>query len=439
MWVDVLKPSISNLALVCRVCLMVFGVSLFFAQPGKAQTADLDLDGIPNVIETSVGLNPASASDANLDLDGDGWSNLDEYRFGSGIDNASIHPANTQIEVNAHQKGFGGDSGAGDRLGFGVDVEGATALIGARFDDSTGMDSGVVYVFTQTSDLWTQQAKLVANDASAGDLFGYAVSLSGETALVSAVGDSGAGAGSGSAYVFTRSGTVWTRQAKLVASDSAAGDRFGVSVSLAGETVLIGANLDDDGASASGSAYVFVRSGTVWTEQAKLVASDAGEDDEFGISVALDGDTALVGAFLDDDTAVDSGSAYVFTRSGGAWTEQAKLVADDPEDSELFGVSVALDAETALVGAQFDDSVSLTLDVGSVYVFVRTGISWTQQDKLYATDPATDDNFGFALSLSGDRALVGAHGNEAALTDAGAAYLFIRSGTTWTQRLKFRV
>ncbi len=167
--------------------------------------------------------------------------------------------------------------------------------------------------------------KLTASDAAAGDVFGFSVALSGDTALVGAVGDDDAGSFSGSAYVFVRSGTSWIQQAKLTASDAASNDIFGGSVALIGDTALVGAAGDDDAGSVSGSAYVFVRSGTTWTEQAKLTASDAAAGDRFGIAVALNGSTALVVAPNDDDAAFSSGSAYVFVRSGTTWSQQAKL------------------------------------------------------------------------------------------------------------------
>ncbi len=159
--------------------------------------------------------------------------------------------------------------------------------------------------------------KLTASDAALKDQFGFSVALSGDTALVGARRDDDAGSNSGSAYVFVRSGTTWTEQAKLTASDAAVDDRFGLGVALSGDTALVGAYRDDDAGSDSGSVYVFVRSGTTWTEQAKLTASDAAADDRFGTSVALSGDTALVGAYLDDDAGSSSGSAYVYIDLAG--------------------------------------------------------------------------------------------------------------------------
>ncbi len=174
---------------------------------------------------------------------------------------------------------------------------------------------------------WNQQAKLTAGDAATGDRFGRAVAVSGDTAVIGAYWDDDGGTESGSAYVFTRTGGVWSQQAKLTASDPGAFDWFGVSVAVSGDTAVIGARWDDDGGTDSGSAYVFARSGEVWSQQAKLIPSDLAANDFFGISVAVSGDTAVIGAHGNDDGGSESGSAYVFTRSGVAWSQQAKLTA----------------------------------------------------------------------------------------------------------------
>jgi hypothetical protein len=326
------------------------------------------------------------------------------------------------------------DGAADDRFGESVSVSGDTALVGARYDDDNGSASGTAYVFVRSGGVWTEQAKLLASDVAAGDYFGDSVSVSGDTALIGASGDDDSGSVSGSAYVFVRSGGVWTEQAKLLASDGAAGDGFGVSVSLSGDTALIGARYDDDNGEWSGSAYVFVRSGGLWTEQAKLLASDGAAQDDFGRCVSLSGDTALVGARYDDDNGSASGSAYVFVRSDGVWTDQAKLLASDGAAQDEFGRCVSLSADTALIGAYADDdngSVS-----GSAYVFVRSGGVWTEQAKLLASDGAAGDGFGVSVSLSGDIALIGAYADDDNGSLSGSAYVFVRSGGVWTEQAK---
>jgi len=288
---------------------------------------------------------------------------------------------------------------------------------------------------------FVEQAKLTALDAAAGDSFGVRVSISGDTAVVGAPGDDDGGDLSGSAYVFTRSGTTWTEQAKLTASDAAAGDGFGNTVAVSGDTAVVGAINDDDAGDRSGSAYVFVRSGTTWTQQAKLTASDAAAFDLFGREVAVSGDTTVITAASDDDGGLQSGSAYVFVRSGTTWTQQAKLTASDAAADDQFGNAVTVSGDTVIVGAAVDDNAGGS-NSGAAYVFVRSGTTWSQQAKLTASDPRTSDRFGFSVTVSGDTAVVGAifNGNLASNgfegDRTGAAYVLVRSGTTWTQQAK---
>jgi len=328
------------------------------------------------------------------------------------------------------------DAAAGDNFGISVAVSGNTAVIGAYLDDDGGTNSGAAYVFTRSGTTWNQQAKLTASDAAADDWFGYSVAVSGDTAVIGADGDDDGGNSSGAAYVFVRSGTTWSQQAKLTASDAAADDRFGASVAVDGDTAVIGAYRDDDGGADSGAAYVFIRSGTTWSQQAKLTASDAAADDQFGRSVAVDGDTAVIGAHRDDDSATNSGSAYVFTRSGTTWSQQAKLTASDAAANDYFGKSVAVDGNTAVIGAYGDDANGGT-DSGSAYVFTRSGTAWSQQAKMTASDAAANDWFGYSVAVSGDTAVIGVpfDDNDSG-TDSGSAYVFVRSGTTWNQQAK---
>lgn len=312
------------------------------------------------------------------------------------------------------QKLLASDGAAGDLFGRYVSLDGDTALISAYADDDNGVDSGSVYVFTHTGNTWTLQQKLHASDAAAGDCFGTSVSLNGDTALV---GECYQDENRGSAYVFTRTGTTWTQQAKLLASDGAAGDMFGFEVSLSGNTAIIGANGDDG---YRGSAYVFIRTGTTWTQQQKLTAPDGAPGDKFGLSPSLDGDTALIGAYAADNY---MGSAYVFTRTGTTWTLQQKLLASDGVWGDLFGCNVALSGDTALIGACYQNG-----NTGSAYVFTRTGTTWTQQTKLLASDGVWGDYFGYSVSINGDTALIGSL--------ADSAYIFTRTGTTWLQQQK---
>lgn len=332
-----------------------------------------------------------------------------------------------------------GDTAEGDQFGSAVSVDGDTALIGARYDDTdAGRDAGTAYVLIRSGGSWSQQARLEADDSAQDDSFGHSVSLSGDTALVGARSDdTAAGSNAGSAYVFVRNETIWSEEAKLEAGDAAEGDQFGQSVSLNSDTALVGAHLDDTAAgNDAGSAYIFVRSGAVWSEQAKLEGSDSTSDTWFGYSVSMDGDTALVGAYLGDTSAgADAGSAYVFVRSGTLWNQEAKLEAGDAEANDRFGFSVSLDGDTALVGAFADDTAAGS-DAGSAYVYVRSGSIWSEEARLESEDGAEGDRFGISVSIDGDSALVGAVGDDNGGSYSGSAYVFTRGGTNWSQKVR---
>jgi hypothetical protein len=314
-------------------------------------------------------------------------------------------------------------------------------IVGAASDDvGPTLDQGSAHIYRWTGSGWTLEATLIAADGAAGDSFGTFVALDGDTAIVGAYTDDiGTTIDQGSAYVFIRSGTTWAQQAKLIASDGAFDDRFGCSVAISGNTAIIGAYTDDIGPSSDqGSAYVFVRTATTWTQQARLTAADGTANDDFGVGVAISGDTAIVGAMLHEvGASANQGAAYVFTRSGTTWTQQARLTAADGTPNDRLGISVAISGDTALAAAYFDD-VGANPDQGSVYVFTRSDTTWTQQAKLTAADGADSDWFGYSIALSGDTALIGAYLHDVgAAAGQGAAYAFTRSGTTWTQLATF--
>ena len=304
----------------------------------------------------------------------------------------------------------------------------------AKFDDTAGgANAGSAYVFVRNGTSWSEQAHLFASDGASGDNFGVSIAISGDTIVVGAIfDDTAGGTNAGSAYVFVRSGTSWTEQAHLFASDAAGNDRFGSSVAISGDTIVVGAHFDTTAAGAVGSAHVFVRSGTTWSEQAHLFASD-GADDVFGNSVAISGDSIVVGAMF-DDTAVglDAGSAYVFVRSGTTWSEQAHLFASDAAEFDRFGRSVAISGDTIVVGALDAAGDPFT---GSAYVFVRSGTTWSEQTHLLPSDGADSDDFGISVAISGDTIVVGAKFDDTAGgANAGSAYVFVRSGTTWSEQ-----
>ncbi len=323
------------------------------------------------------------------------------------------------------------DGAADDPLfGAAVAVDGDTLIVGASIDDvGANAEQGSAHVYRWNGAMWVFEATLTASDGAGGDFFGFSVALAGHTALVGAPGDDvGMNPDQGSAYVFTRSPgarAAWIQQAKLVAGDAAANDSFGGSVAVSGDTAVVGAWEDDVGGNFDqGSAYVFTRSGTVWTQQAQLIASDGEGADRFGVNVAISGDTAIVGALYDDvGDVVDQGSAYVFTRVGTVWKEQARLTASDGATGDFLGISVALSGDTAIVGALGTNAYQ-----GSAYAFTRSGTVWNQQAKITAPDGAANDWFGYSVSLSGDTSVVGAQYDE---VGQGSAWVFHRRNGLW--------
>ncbi len=330
------------------------------------------------------------------------------------------------------------DGASGDSFGFDVAVSGDTAVIGAFKDDDTvkGVDLGSAYVFVRSGKIWHQQAKLTATDGAANDTFGGKVALFGDTAVIGAAFEDAKGVNSGSAYVFNRTGTDWHQKVKLVADDTTAGDAFGQSIALSDDIIVIGAPRDDDKGNDSGAVYVFTKSGTNWIQKAKLTASDGAAGDVFGISIALSGDTIIVGADLNDEKALNAGAVYVFTRSGNIWLQQAKLMAADGADTDIFGVRVALSGDTALISARRDDDDVMGVDSGSAYIFTRTGTTWQQKAKLAASDGAADDRFGRSVALVGDHAVIGAMFQGDNGEKSGSAYIFSRSGNMWHEKAK---
>lgn len=322
------------------------------------------------------------------------------------------------------------DAATNDLLGSSVALSGDTAVIGAPNDDGA---AGAAYVFVRNGTGWTQQQKLVASDAAGLQAFGTSVAIAGDTVLVGArFDDNASGSDAGAAYVFVRSGGVWTEQQKLLGSDTGAFDELGAAVALSGDTAVVGALLANDGS--DGGAYVFVRSAGVWTQQQKLTAADAADSDEFGLAVAIAGDTIVVGAARDDSSlGTDAGAAYVFTRAGVAWSQQQKLLAADGADGDRFGSAVAVAGDTTLVGAFWDDT-SAGSNAGSAYAFTRAGTSWSQQQKLVADDAGAGDQFGIAVSLAGDLAVVGADFDNTVRGLTGSAYVSVRTGLLWQQQ-----
>jgi hypothetical protein len=345
------------------------------------------------------------------------------------------------------------DEAADDFFGIPIAVSGNTLVLGATGGDAAVANQGSVRVFVRTGGVWTEQQTLTANDGAPGDGFGGAVAIQGNTIVVGASGadvrDAVNGVtvsrpDAGAVYVFVQQGGAWLQVQKLLASGRAANDLFGTSVALQADTVIVGAMGDDNG---RGAAYVFTRSGQVWTEQQKLVASDrmppcppppAQPCDfpffTFGRALTLAGDTVVVGSPRNGlGVATPPGAAYVFVRSNGVWTERQKLVASDDGETNSFGNAFSLSGDILAVAAPGDHQ-----ERGAVYIFVRDTFGvWNEQQKVTASDGLTGDLFGLAIALNGRTLLVGARGdNVGPNPNQGSAYVFELSDGVWIQRQK---
>jgi hypothetical protein len=385
-------------------------------------------------------------------------------------------------------------SGDGNTMAASSTAEDSAAKgINGNQADHSALNAGAVYVFVRTGGAWVQQAYLKASNAKSGDQFGSSLALSndGNTLAVGAVGEPSSATGvngnqadtsmpgAGAVYVFTRAGNAWSQQAYVKASNTGEksdGDQFGYSVALSGDgnTLATGAisedsaatgingNQADNSADSAGAVYVFTRAGGAWSQQAYVKPwNTTNRGNLFGYSVGLsgNGDTLAAGSY---DEERGKGAVYVFTRSGGAWSQQIRLMASNAEDGDSLGCSIAIsdDGNTVAAGAFDEDSLlrgiqpptegsndaASDVSTGAAYVFVRNGSAWSQQAFVKATNTRLNDQFAWALALSrdGNTLAVGAHledsgasglnGNQedASAEDSGAAYVYTRSGTTWS-------
>ncbi|MBK9736477.1 MAG: FG-GAP repeat protein [Saprospiraceae bacterium] len=320
------------------------------------------------------------------------------------------------------------DGGTDDSFGRSVSISGDYAIVGTPFKDVGGNpNQGKVYIFNRSGTSWTEQASIVTADGGANDSFGWSVSISGDYAIVGTpYKDVGGNPNQGKVYIFIRNGSSWTEQASIVASDGTTGDIFGSSVAISGYYVIIGAMFKNVGANNyQGKAYIFKRSGTTWTEQADLVASDGAYNDNFSISVSISGDYAIVGAGNKNVGGITTqGKAYIYHRSGTNWTQQASIVASDGAADDKFGESVSISNNYAIVGA-FGKDLGVSINQGKAYIFIRSGTSWTEQANIVASDGEAGSSFGLSVSISGDYIIVGARGKDVGVnTDQGKVYFF---------------
>ena len=316
-------------------------------------------------------------------------------------------------------KFFPSDANASDSFGVAVAIDGNTAVVGAYQNDSNGSDCGAAYVYELSGSQWIEKQKLVGSDGSAGDKFGRSVAVEGDTIVVGSYYDDN----KGSAYVFSRIDANWVECQKLVAPDAASGDRFGCSVAIDNNTIVIGAYGDD---SQTGSASVFVRNDSNWVFQQKLTASDSEQAGFFGYSVAIDNNTIIIGA---PNWSNPIGSAYFYQRQNTTWLEQSVLRGD----AGHFGFSVALDGNWAVIGA-YEDDTNIVSGAGTAYVFANTDAGWVEQQKLFdANSPTYGEDFGWAVAIKNDTIFVGCPYDFVDGNKTGSVFEFVRTGTSWVQ------
>lgn len=344
-------------------------------------------------------------------------------------------PAWSIFAPNTVQKFEADDAASGTGFGEAISISNDTAIVGARFNLGNGQYSGAAYIYINSGGNWEQQEKLIAPDAATQDYFGHAVAIDGDTAVVAA-SDDDMGVDSGSVYVFTRSGTTWTYQEKLTASDGVQYDRFGHAVAISGDTLVIAARDDDDLGTNSGSVYIFIRTGTSWSQQAKLTPSVSNTYAGFGSSVSIEGDTVVVGSggTYCQGTTNPCGAAFVFVRSGTTWSQQQKLISSDLSTYDGFGSYVSISGDTVLASAYGNDDAGEVS--GSAYIFTRSGTFWSQQAKLVASDAAAGDIFSLEVSLFNDSAVIGARQDDDLGDSSGSVYIFVRSGNSWVEQTK---
>jgi hypothetical protein len=358
----------------------------------------------------------------------------DGLAFGSGTTAFSLTFGPDWSSTPTETKIIASDGAQNDRFGKDVAIsgDGLYAIGGATYEADGGSRAGAAYIFVKSGGSWSQQQKIVASDAATEHWFGNAVAINsdGTYAVVGAYQHDIYGSNAGAAFIFTRSGSTWTQQQRIVSSSFTATGYFGSDVSINGDGTYVAV-----GAMGENAVEVFTRSGSTWSFQARCQASDGAHNTSFGTTVEIsrDGTHLITG----DNNKAGGGAAYVFTRSGTSWSQQAKLVSTDLESADYFGYDVALnsDGTYAVVGSAFEDTGQTS--AGSAYVFTRSGSTWTQQAKIQASDVTGSAFFGSGTSMNsnGTFIIVGAYGLNSRI---GSVYIFERSGSTWTQKLKLR-
>lgn len=319
------------------------------------------------------------------------------------------------------------DGESNDYLGYAVATDGTRAIAGAYGDDDRGINAGAAYIFTNRNRKWTEEAKLLPVQARPNEQVGMAVAIDGDYAWVGSRGDIENGPQTGSAYVFQNFADGWVQIARFRSREWNSDDQYGLSIAVDGTWAIVGAHGDAGKGRDAGCAYVYKRENDVWQFDERIYAPQGSDADYFGFSVDVSDGRLIVGAFGDDEKGNRAGAAYVFVRTSTGWRAEVKLTAPDGGKHNLFGHSVALSGQVAVVGAHGNNTLGRFS--GAAYVFTKSQRGWRMVEKLEAPDKRANKYFGFSVSASPKRILVGARGDSHGDTvQSGAAYLFPIAG-----------
>lgn len=328
-----------------------------------------------------------------------------------------------------------------DRFGEAVAIDGDIAVVGVPLDSSLAFRAGSAYVFRNIAGSWIEQQKLFANTPTINEEFGRSVAISGDRIVIGSesLADD-RGFQNGSAYIFEFDGMSWSEQQELQSNEVNLGFATdGVSVAIHNDTVVVGDLDAGQIGGSSGRAFVFIWDGTTWVFEEKLLPPDPNNSNEFGFSVDVFQDRVIVGAPSDSpDLIIDAGSSYVFERVSGIWSAGTKIVASDGVAGANFGYSVGIDQDAAVVGAIGFTTCCDSTQPGAAYVFIPDAGTWTEEQKLTASDAAAQDRFGRTVAISGDAIAVGAADDDDDGASSGSAYLYLRDSATgnWVEEPK---
>ena len=319
------------------------------------------------------------------------------------------------------------DAQAGDKFGSAASVYGDRLVVGSYLEDTTGTDTGKVYIYDWNGSIYVEIGQLTASDASQGDLFGVAVSVYGDRLVVGAYTEDSAGTDTGKVYIYDWNGSIYVEVGQLTASDAQVNDRFGRSVSVHEDRLIVGSLLEDTAATDAGKVYIYDWNGRVYVEIGQLTASDAAYQDGFGISASVYGDRLVVGAFFEDTSGTNAGKVYIYDWSGSQYVEVGQLTASDAQHNDYFGIAASVYGDRLSVGAILEDTA--TTDAGKTYIYDWNGSQYNEIGQLTASDAAYQDGFGISVPVYGDRLVVGTLSEDTAGTDAGKVYIYDESIT----------